>query len=213
MIANTPPPPNLNDFQIAELIINVLRTGLDALGLNSVLIKQLYQHRQVGIEQSPTLYFFKVVAPRYGYPGRQDIHDTNTNTFSHHESVWRTPTYQVSGYGGYTNRSQTVFDSFGFEPEGSNFGRSNFGTTLPTASDITEKAADVMQTSSTRLALLERNVGIIRITDVRESYFTDERQRYEQNPSFDFQLSYQHTILTRVDPVTDYKINSNLVQG
>ena len=211
MTRNTTLPPNLNDFDVAELIIQVLRTGLNALGLNAVGIKQLYQPRQVGIEPGPTLYFFKVVAPRYGFPSRKDRFNTDSNSFRHTETVWRTPTYQISGY---SIRTQQRFRDWGFAPTRHNFNRGNFSGTLPllSASDIVETAADVMQTSSTRLLLLERQVGIIRITDIRENYFSDERRRYEQNPTFDFQLSYRHTLITRVDPVTSYCINSNPIQ-
>ena len=203
----TQPPPNLNDFDIADLIRSVLKRGMASMGLGSVTVKQQYQPRQVGIEEGPTLYFFKVVSPRYGYPSRKDRYNSDSNTFAHQETIWRTPTYQVSGY---SIRTQMRFKDWGFAPGKNNFNRGNFSSTLPllTASDIVERAADVLQTSSTRLALLERNVGIIRITDVRESYFTNERRRYEQNPSFDFQLSYRHTITTRVDPVSSHCINS-----
>ena len=212
MTRSTTIPPNLTDFDIAELIIQVLRTGLDALGLNAIGIKQQYQPRQVGIESGPTLYFFKVVAPRYGFPSRKDVYQSDSNRFRHTETIWRTPTYQISGY---SIRTQQRFRDLGFAPTRHNFNRGNFSGTLPllTASDIVEMAADVMQTGSTRLALLARNVGIIRITDVRESYFSDERRRYEQNPSFDFQLSYRHTITTMVDPVASHCIKSYPLQG
>lgn len=181
----------MNDNQIIALIISVMRSGLDALNLGSVLIKQQYQPRQSAIETAPTLYLHKVLAPRYGYPSRKDIFNTVSGEFDHTETIWRTPTYQVSGYA-----LQNPAD-----------------ITSLTASDITERAADVMQTSATRLALLASNVGIIRITDIRENYFVDERDRFEQNPSFDFVLSYQATINTTVPPVDNHCLNNFPVLG
>ena len=179
----------MNDNQIIALIISVMRTGLDALGMDTVLVKQQYQPRQSGIEKQPALYITKILAPRYGYPSRKDEFNESTNQFTHTETIWRTPTYQVNGYALQDPRDITGL----------------------TASDITERAADIMQSSATRLALLAECVGIIRITDVRENYFVNERRRYQQNPSFDFVLSYQSTITTTVDPVTDYCINTKPV--
>lgn len=179
----------MNDNQIIALIISVMRTGIDQLGLNSVLIKQQYQPRQGGIETQDTLYLTKIMAPRYGFPSRKDAYNQDTDNFTHTETIWRTPTYQVNGYA--LQNPKTINQL--------------------TASDITEMAADVMQTSATRLSLLEQGVGIIRITDVRENYFVNERNRYQQSPSFDFVLSYQKTITTTVDPVTTQCINSKPV--
>ncbi len=179
----------MNDNQIIALIITVLRAGLTSIGITNVLIKQQFQPRQSAIETSPTLYLSKITAPRYGYPSRKDVYNSTTRQFDHSETVWRTPTWQVSGY---ALQDPTNIDSL-------------------TASDMTERAADVMQTSATRLLLLAQGVGIIRITDVRENYFLDERQRYEQNPSFDFVLSYQVTTNTTVQPVDRYCLDTHPV--
>lgn len=181
----------MNDNQIIALIITVLRSGLNSLMLAQVGIKQLYQPRQSAIESGPTLYLHKVLATRYGYPSRKNVFNRITGQFDHTETIWRTPTFQVSGY--------ALQDP------------NNIASL--TASDITERAADVMQTSATRLALLASNVGIIRITDIRENYFVDERDRYEQSPSFDFVLSYQVSINTTVPPVNNHCLNVHPVLG
>lgn len=179
----------MNDNQIIALIISIMRSGLDSIGLNDVLIKQQWQPRQSGIETQDTLYLSKILATRYGFPSRKDVYDESTGQFTHTETIWRTPTFQFSGYA--LQNPDNVNET--------------------TASDITEMAADVMQTSATRLLLLDQNVGIIRITDVRENYFVNERGRYQQNPSFDFVLSYRFTLTNMVSPVDQYCIDTHPV--
>ena len=73
-------------------------------------------------------------------------------------------------------------------------------TTSITASDILNYAASVLQNMTTIQTLENSNVGILKIGDVRNPYFSDDRQRYEASPSFDFTLTHKQTILT-VSPV------------
>lgn len=73
-----------------------------------------------------------------------------------------------------------------------------------TASDIANLAAYVLQNSMTIAALEAQGVGILRIPQVRNPYFTDDRQRYEASPSFDFTLTHKQ-IVTTVVPVINSK--------
>ena len=169
----------MNDNQVLQALLPILSAGLVTLGVTGVVIKQSYQPRQVGVEVGPALYLHKIMAPRYGFPGRHDVFNTMTNTFDHVENTWRTPTWQVDGLS--TQNPSDIAQL--------------------TASDIVEAAADVLQQSSTRNALLMENIGIERITTIRESYFIDDRERHEQRPSFDFTLTYRREFSSTVPPV------------
>ena len=174
----------MNDNDVLRVVIAILRAGLTAIGVPGVTVKQSYQPRKTGVLTGPVVYLHKISAPRYGFPSRKDTYNTMTGVFNHTESVWRTPTWQVDGLS--TQNPATVNQL--------------------TASDIVEAAADVLQQSSTRITLLRNNIGIERITDVRESYFIDERERHEQSPSFDFTLSYRRVIPTTVQPVNSHTL-------
>ena len=175
----------MNDNEALRVLIPLLRSGLVALGVSGVLVKQSYQPRQTGVEIQPTLYLHKIQAPRYGFPGRQDVFNGNTNRFDHTESIWRTPTWQVDGLA--TQNPANISQL--------------------TASDIVEAAADVLQQSVTRETLLRSNIGIERITNIREDYFTDDRERHEQRPSFDFTLTYRRVFSSTVPPVVSQVCN------
>ena len=180
----------MNDNDIIALVIRVLRTGLDAKNLQSVQIKQKYQPRDIGVPNGPVIYLHKISADRYGFPGRNDVYNRANGNFDHTESIWRTPVYQVDALSPNTNPADL---------------------TIPTASDVVETAADVLQLSSTRETLLAANVGIQRITTIRQNYFTDDRDRYEAAPSFDFTLTYRRQWITTTPPVDSYILNAESV--
>ena len=65
-----------------------------------------------------------------------------------------------------------------------------------TASDICNYAASIMQSRTTVATLEAQDVGVLKITNIRNPYFSDDRQRYEANPSFDFTLTHKQIIVT-----------------
>lgn len=71
-----------------------------------------------------------------------------------------------------------------------------------TASDIANLGAYVMQSSATIAALEAQGIGVLRVPQVRNPYFTDDRQRYEASPSFDFILTHKQIVTTVVPVVT-----------
>jgi len=71
-----------------------------------------------------------------------------------------------------------------------------------TASDLINEVACILQ-SDTALALLNaQNVGVLRITNITNPYFTDDRDNFEALPSFDFTLLYLNNRLS-VTPSVD----------
>jgi len=79
-------------------------------------------------------------------------------------------------------------------------------TTQLTASDIVNYASYVMQSLATITALEAQNVGILRILDIRNPYFSDDRVRYEASPSFDFTLTHKQTIITVQPVITEFEV-------
>lgn len=72
-----------------------------------------------------------------------------------------------------------------------------------TASDIANLACYVMQSVQAIQTLEAQGVGILRIPQVRNPYFSDDRERYEAAPSFDFTLTHKQTIITTIPIVTE----------
>lgn len=80
-----------------------------------------------------------------------------------------------------------------------------------TASDIANLAAYVLQSAATIAAFEAQGVGVLRIPSVRNPYFTDDRQRYEASPSFDFTITHRQTIITTVPTVTETEFHVDRV--
>lgn len=77
-----------------------------------------------------------------------------------------------------------------------------------TASDLANLAAHIMQSTDTVAQLEAKGIGVLKVKQVRNPYFVDDRQRYEASPSFDFTISNQQTTITGVPIVseTDFQL-------
>lgn len=71
-----------------------------------------------------------------------------------------------------------------------------------TASDIVNAVAYCLQCDSAIETLENQGVGVLRVTDVRNPPFIDDRDRYEFGPSFDFTLTHKQ-IITNTIPVLE----------
>jgi len=179
----------VNDNDVIIILGALLNSGYTALGISDVLVKQAYQPTLQGVPTNRAIFLSKILAPRYGYPGVTDTYNPGDDDFDTVESIWRSPTFQIAGL---ATQDPTDITSL-------------------TASDIVEKAADILQARSSRQTLLASGIGIQRIQDIREIYFIDDRDRHEQIPSFDFTISYRVTFQLKTPVVNTFEANINRV--
>lgn len=175
----------MNDNDIFKLVIGIINTALTAQAVTA-LVKQSYQPRQQGVPTENTVFIQKISNKRVGFLARDDIWDMDTELFVHTEKQWIEATYQITALA-----IQDPNDS-----------------TLLTASDLANVVAQIMQTDATLLALRAQNVGILRVTDVRNPFFTDDRERFEASPSFDFTVTYEQVYISETPVIesTELKI-------
>lgn len=162
---------NHTDNTLIQLFRPIIIDGLITDGFTGVEVKQSNQPTQQGIPTAPTVYFFKVYNRRYGFLRRFDRWDVALQDFVHTESQWYETAFQVSAL--VLQNPQDL--------------------TIPTASDLVNDVASIMQSDSTRAILKQAGVGILRVTDVTNPYFGDDRDNFEANPSFVFTLTYNNT--------------------
>lgn len=74
--------------------------------------------------------------------------------------------------------------------------------------DIVTIAADLLQSYSGIRNLQSKGVNIERVTDVRPSYFTNDKDRFESSPSFDLTVNYQHDYENEIPEVTRATFNN-----
>jgi len=171
---------NHTDNSLIQLFLPIMQAGLIADGFTTTVVKQSNQPTAQGIPTAPMVYFSKVYNKRYGFLGRKDVWDENALEFVHTESQYYETAFQVSAL-----VLQNPTD-----------------LTIPTASDLVNEVASIMQSDSTRDILNKSGVGILRITDVTNPYFVDDRDNFEASPSFSFTLTYLNTRVTTTPKVT-----------
>jgi len=180
----------LDNLLIKEVIAG-LKAGLTASGLSTVAVKQSYQPTNQGANSGPSIYLYKIGDKRYGFLKRKSewIQTPSPGFMQHTESQWYETTFQISALS-----IQNPAD-----------------ITQKTASDICNIAAAILQGDSCREFLQSKGIGMLRVTEVRNPYFVDDKDRFEASPSFDFTLTHEQVIIS-TDPVVEtYEFNVDRV--
>lgn len=180
----------MNDKGIRALFMSALLPAMQAdTELAGVKLARNYQNRMHGASNSPYVYFFKVSGHRHGSPLRKEVWNTTTETFDHHEIQQYEDTYQLSAW----------------IPQNPN------NVTELTESDILNTVAGIMQSDAILTAFRAQDVGILRITEVRNPIITDDRDQFAAIPSFDVALTYKRTKISTVAPVVSTELNVSRV--
>ena len=176
----------MNDKQLAALFMAQLLPRMTAdAEIATVKLARNFQPRQQGATTGPYVYFFKVGDRRYGHPFRRDLWNTGTASFDHTELQKYETTYQFTA----------------MAPQ------DPAATTELTESDILNRVSGIMQSDALIAAFRAAGAGILRITDVRNPYIVDERDRFEALPSFDVVLTHSRNTVATLPAVVAYDAN------
>lgn len=176
----------MNDKQINALFMgNLLPAMQSHPDLSGVGLARNFQQRQQGATSGPYVYFFKVGDRRYGHTARSDVWNQTAELFTHSEIQRYESTYQFSAW-----IPQNPADVAGL-----------------TESDILNTVSGIMQSDAIIAAFKSQGVGILRVSDVRNPYIVDERDRFEAVPSFDIVLTHERQLVTTLPDVVTYEAN------
>ena len=168
------------DNELIEIFRPIIISGLSDYGISNIDVVQKYQPTTEGIPSNPTVFFFKVTDHRYGWVGRDSVWNPNTEVMESTETQDYETTFQVNAL---VPQSPGVDSGL-------------------TASDVVNSVAAILQSESTLAVFKNNDIGILRITDVRNPYFSDDKDRWEADPSFDFVVTHKQ-IRTVPVPVVD----------
>jgi hypothetical protein len=168
----------MTDNELIRLFLPIINANLTNFGYTDVTVKQSQQPTIQGANSNPAVFFYKLYDKRYGFLRRDDVWDADASTMTHTESQMYETTFQVVAM-----VMQNPLTPYQY-----------------TASDLVNEVAAIMQSDSTRKSLSDANVGVLRVTEVRNPYFKDDYDKFEAFPSFDFTLTYRRTRVT-TDPV------------
>lgn len=160
------------DNQLIALLISTMIAQEAVAGIPGTPIAQAFQPTQQGVNTSPTAYMYKVGDNRLGSPQRKDIYDPDIEEIVHSEIQQYETTFQINALSTQDPKS----------------------ITQKTASDILNLIAYILQSQKTVEALNAQGVGILKIGQVRNPYFTDDRDRNEASPSLDFTVVHKQIV-------------------
>ncbi len=162
----------MTESDVWRAIISTLKAGLLAQGLGSVEVKQNFQPTSQGANIAPTVYIHKITTGLVGQQGvKYDYNDLNAN-FDETESQWLAPLFQLSAI-----VAQDIEDVDSL-----------------TAGGLIGTCAMIMQGRTARQLLLQAGIGIERVKEIRDANRIDDKDEFNQDPSFDFVLSYKQEI-------------------
>lgn len=162
------------DNQIIALVIKTIIDQEAGAGLPDMPIAQAFQPTQQGVSSAPTAYLHKVGDHRLGSPYRGDVYDPVKKVMVHTELQQYETTFQMNALS--TQDPANVQQL--------------------TASDLLNLIAAILQSTATIQILNANGLGILRVTDVRNPAFTDDRDRNEYAPSFDFVIQHKQIVTT-----------------
>lgn len=173
------------DNQLIALIESTLIAGEAVAGIPNMPILQAFQPTQQGVNVDPALYLFKVGDRRYGWVERKDVWDEDAEVMRHQETQQYETTFQISALATQNPKTPNAY----------------------TASDILNLVAYILQSADAIATLEAQGIGILRVTDVRNPYFSNDKQRNQASPSFDFTLTHKQVILSLVPIINSTEFN------
>lgn len=169
----------MNDKALSTLIRAAL---FNAPGLEGIACQRNFQPRQQGANSSPTLYWVKIGEHPHGSPKRREVWNDSTSQFDHAEAQLIEATWQFMG----------------------DIPQDPAQVDQPTEADVLAVACAIMQSDAVISSFKLAGVGIQRVTQVRNPYVNDDRDRFAARPSFDVVLTHYRTRVTALPAVVAY---------
>lgn len=169
------------DNALIALVISTISAQEAIAGIPGTPIAQAFQPTQQGVAKTKTAYLHKLGDRRVGSPYRTNIWDADNEVEVHTETQQYETDFQISVL---STQNPSTPEAY-------------------TASDIVNLIAYTLQSTKTIETLEAQGVGILRVREVRNPYFMDDRARYEASPSFDFTLTHKQIISSTVGIISD----------
>lgn len=164
------------DNALIIAICNAVEAGLTGAGIPGIPVVQGYQPTDQGVPTTSTIFLYKIGDRRYGTVARNDYWDEDAEKEYHKEEQQYETLFQFSALS-----TQNPADS-----------------NSKTAADILNLVAAILQSDSTIATLQAQDIGILRVQDVRNTPFIDDRGRNEYNPSLDFMVTHKQVLINEI---------------
>jgi hypothetical protein len=178
-----------------ELYKEVRTTILMALadaGLSGTEVRQSFQPTQQGVPNGPMVFLDKIPGDkRYGFLGRKNeyVPGDPDHRMTHTERQQYESTFQI---GAISQRNPANLAQL-------------------TASDICNIVCGRIQGDKCREYLQSKGIGMLRVTQVRNPSFLNDKDQFEAAPSFDITLTHEQVNVSLVPIIESTEFNFNRV--
>ena len=173
----------MKDNDLINLVAGQLESASVAAGWNYIVI-QKNEPTQQGVPTAASIFFEKLFDKPYGHPSHSLAINDDIQSFTSTEEQWYETHFQVS----------TLVTQ---DPE---------NLSLPTASDVANYLKMYIASRQSRSVFMAENVGTLRVTEVRNPYFENDKHRMEAHPSFDI-------VFTHIRDIEFQVPGTNIVEG
>lgn len=178
----------MTDNELIALAISTLEPLVqDKFGSNVVML-QKDQPTQQGVPSEPTVYIEKLFDKRYGFT-REDLDLSGGG-------VIPPPPPGADIPADYVQVIETTFQFSAFVLQDPS------DLSIPTASDLVNYVAQLLSVRAILQTLREGGAMVMRSMQVRNPYYTDDRERFEASPSFDVVFQHERDISLTVPSIT-----------
>jgi len=176
------------DYELWEVFKPIVDTGLSNAGVNGVLVRS-YQPTSQGAASPISVAMNSISSKRYGFRKAQDVWNPANDNFDHIEQQQMETTFQMNCWSLESPNDLTQL----------------------TAQDILYIISSTLQSVATINTLAPLDMGILRITDIRNPYFENDQSDFQSSPSFDFTVTHKHTTITSTPKVEFVDLLTNPV--
>ena len=167
-----------SDNDIIDLMATRIESAMTQSGWKYPVI-QLNQPTQQGAPSEPAVFFQKIGDKFYGSPARRLDYDANLDIYNDNEIQICESTFQIT--------------SLVIQHPGN--------TDIPTASDVINYTKMYLQHAASIRYFKNLEIGMLRILNATNYYFTDDKSRFEANPAIELTLRYSRVMTMTVGAV------------
>jgi hypothetical protein len=167
------------DSALQILLRSTILTGLTVRGYSSVLVKASRQPRQAAVPTAATVFISFMSSKRYGFPQKGQVWDSGNGVFQKTETQLYETTYQIAALSPQSAATPTA----------------------PTTDDLVRIVSNWLASDAAVAILGADQVGVLRVQDIQNLWFEDDKGQYESNPTFNIVLRHNDAFTTPVNAV------------
>lgn len=167
------------DYEIIQIFRPIIIDGLSGQGISSKVLMN-YQPTKQG-KKDNEVYFFIVNDRNVGSVERIQYWDSDLETMVYNQSQTKETTFQINTLVKQDPANLTI-----------------------TSKDLCTYVHMILQSKKCLDILKQNNIGILKVTEIRNTPFEDGDGNWAYNPNFDFTITHKHTLSGELPTIDNF---------